>query len=114
MRMNRRLRNITFVFSVALALVWSYPSVGQVIKGSISLTVADAQGAVVSGAQVKAKNNETGVTASTVSDSAGLARFNGLVLLVDNHDIDGEQRLTDGARLRRTIEVIEARDGRRF
>ncbi len=74
--MNRRLRNIAFVFTVALALVWSYPSAGQVIKGSISLTVADAQGAVVSGAQVKAKNNETGTTATTVSDSAGLARFN--------------------------------------
>jgi hypothetical protein len=38
--------------------------------------VVDPQGAVVSGAQVKAKNIETGVVFPTTSDSAGLFRLN--------------------------------------
>lgn len=50
--------------------------VGQVIKGSISGTVADPQGAVVAKAQVKAINAQTGVVFATTSDGAGLFRFN--------------------------------------
>jgi hypothetical protein len=50
--------------------------VGQVLKGSISGTVTDPQGAVVSGAQVKATHVSTGTTSTTVSDSSGLFRFN--------------------------------------
>ncbi|HWZ41911.1 MAG TPA: TonB-dependent receptor [Candidatus Saccharimonadales bacterium] len=74
--MNRRLRNILNVVAVALALAWCIPSMGQVIKGSISLTVTDPQGAVVPGAQIKVKSVDTGVVFTTTSDSAGLARLN--------------------------------------
>src|SRR5260221_2584654 len=74
--MNTKLRYIAAFFAVTLALVWCIPSIGQVIKGSISGSVTDPQGAVVSGAQVKAKNIETGVVFPTTSDSAGLYRLN--------------------------------------
>jgi len=74
--MNRKLRNIFLLAAACLALLWCIPSVGQVLKGSISGTVTDPQGAVVSGAQVKATNAETGTTLTTTSDSAGLFRFN--------------------------------------
>ena len=74
--MNTRLRDVAVLFTVTLALVWCIPSGGQVLKGSISGTVIDPQGAVVSGAQVKAKNVETGVVASTTTDSSGLFRLN--------------------------------------
>src|SRR5579859_5690301 len=74
--MNRKLRYIAALFAVTLALVWCIPSVGQVVKGSISGSVIDPQGAVVSGAQVKAKNTETGVVFATTTDSAGFYRFN--------------------------------------
>jgi hypothetical protein len=62
--------------TVCLVLMWSLPSIGQVLKGSISGTVEDPQGAVVSGAQVKATNTATGATLTTTSDSSGLFRFN--------------------------------------
>jgi hypothetical protein len=74
--MNRKLRYIAALFAVTLALVWCIPSVGQVVKGSISGSVVDPQGAVVSGAQVTAKNLETGVVATTTTDSAGVYRLN--------------------------------------
>ena len=73
--MNRKLRTVLLLVAACLTLVWCIPSVGQVLKGSISGTVVDPQGAVVSGAQVKATNAATGVTLTTTSDSAGLFRF---------------------------------------
>src|ERR1051325_11615460 len=73
-RMNRKLRDKLILVATCLALC--IPSFGQVLKGSISGTVTDPQGAVVSGAQVKATNTATGVTLTTTSDSAGLFRFN--------------------------------------
>jgi hypothetical protein len=74
--MNRKLRYIAALFAVTLTLVWCIPSVGQVVKGSISGSVVDPQGAVVSGSQVTAKNIETGVVFTTTTDSAGLYRLN--------------------------------------
>lgn len=73
--MNRRL-HIFALATACLIIMWSLPSVGQVLKGSISGTVEDPQGAVVAGAQVKATNTATGVAVTTTSDSAGLFRFN--------------------------------------
>jgi Carboxypeptidase regulatory-like domain len=75
-RMNTKLRFFAVLFAVTLALAWNIPSVGQVLKGSISGTVVDPQGAVVSGATVKATNVETGVVNTTTSDSSGLFRLN--------------------------------------
>src|SRR5882672_4301442 len=61
---------------VTTALLWAIPSAGQVVKGSISGTVSDPQGAVVSGALVKATNTATAITHTTTTDSSGLFRFN--------------------------------------
>src|ERR1051326_5712860 len=61
---------------VTMALLCSVPLTPQVVKGSISGTVADSQGAVVSGATVKATNNATGATLTTTSDSSGSFHFN--------------------------------------
>jgi hypothetical protein len=74
--MNTKLRYIALFFAITLALTLCIPSFGQVVKGSISGSVTDPQGAVVSGAQVKAKNVETGVVFATTTDGAGLYRFN--------------------------------------
>src|SRR3954447_5940911 len=60
----------------ALALFCAAPLMAQVVKGSISGTVTDPQGAVVSGATVKAINDATGATLATTSDSSGTFHFN--------------------------------------
>src|SRR5215470_5654950 len=74
--MNRKLRDIFVLVALSLALVWCMPALGQVLKGSISGTVTDPQGAVISGAQVKATHLDTGAVYTTTSDSSGLFRFN--------------------------------------
>ncbi|MCU1221615.1 MAG: TonB-dependent receptor plug [Candidatus Angelobacter sp.] len=61
---------------VTVTLLIALPSMAQVIKGSISGTVTDPQGAVVSGATVKAINDATGATLATTSDSSGSFHFN--------------------------------------
>jgi hypothetical protein len=74
-RMNRKLRDKLILVASCLMLLCSIPSFGQVLKGSISGTVVDQQGAVVTGAQVKATNTSTGSAISTTTDSSGLFRF---------------------------------------
>jgi hypothetical protein len=61
---------------VTVALLFAVPSLAQVVKGSISGTVTDPQGAVVSGATVKAINDATAATLTTTSDSSGSFHFN--------------------------------------
>jgi Carboxypeptidase regulatory-like domain len=75
-RMNRKLRDILVIVATCVTLLWCIPSFGQVLKGSISGTAVDQQGAVVSGAQVKATNTATGGVLSTTTDSSGSFRFN--------------------------------------
>ncbi len=87
--MSRKAYFTMFVI-VILALAWCIPSLGQVVKGSISGTVVDPQGAVVSGAQVKATNLETGVVTTTTSDSAGFFRINLLPAGTYNVDITAQ------------------------
>jgi hypothetical protein len=48
----------------------------QVTKGSISGVLLDPQGAVMPGVEIKATNRDTGETATTTSDNAGLFRLN--------------------------------------
>ncbi len=74
--MNRKLRDKLIVVATCLTLLWCIPSFGQVLKGSISGTAVDQQGAVVSGAQVKATNTGTAAVLTTTTDSSGLFRFN--------------------------------------
>ena len=84
--MNRKLRDVLVLVAISLALVWCIPAMGQVLKGSISGTVTDPQGAVVSGAQVKATNLGTAAVFTTTSDSSGLYRFN--LLPVGNYKVE--------------------------
>src|SRR6478672_13771197 len=73
-RMNRKLRDKLILVATCLALC--IPSFGQVLKGSISGTVTDPQGAVVSGAQVKATQIETATVLTATSDNSGSFHFN--------------------------------------
>jgi hypothetical protein len=57
-------------------LLWCIPSFGQVLKGSISGTAVDQNGAVVPGAQVKATNTGTSSVLTTTTDNSGSFRFN--------------------------------------
>jgi len=74
--MNRKPLDVFVLVAFCLTLVWCFPSRGQVLKGSISGTVVDLQGAVVSGAQVKATQTGTGNVLTTKRDNAGLSSFN--------------------------------------
>ncbi|MGB8129750.1 MAG: TonB-dependent receptor [Candidatus Angelobacter sp.] len=49
---------------------------GQVLKGSISGTAADPNGAVIPGAAVKATNTDTGAQLKTTTNNEGVFRFN--------------------------------------
>jgi hypothetical protein len=73
---SRKLRTVPIVLAAFLILVWCVPSFGQVLKGSISGTVTDPQGAVVSEAQVKATQLETGTVLTSTSDNSGSFHFN--------------------------------------
>src|SRR5262247_3000672 len=75
-RMNRKLRDKLILVASCLTLLWCIPSFGQVLKGSISGTAVDQQGAVVTGATVKATETATGVMHTTTTDSSGSFRFN--------------------------------------
>jgi Carboxypeptidase regulatory-like domain len=57
---------------VFLLLGCCLPILAQAIFGSIQGTVTDANGAVVQGARVKARNVGTGVSGEAVSNEAGL------------------------------------------
>lgn len=78
--MHVKLRH-RFTFYVLFSLLLIGPQmisgtlIAQVLKGSISGTATDPQGAVVPGAKVTITNNATGVSQTTTSDGAGLFRF---------------------------------------
>ena len=59
-----------FIFLISIS------AMGQVLRGSISGTATDPQGAVINNAKVTATHSQTGQTFTTTSDSAGLFRFN--------------------------------------
>jgi hypothetical protein len=78
--MNRFYRlgfaSLALALAILLLPVAGNNAFAQVLKGSISGTVTDPQGAVVSGAQIKATQIDTGSVLTTTSDSSGLFRFN--------------------------------------
>ncbi len=76
MQSNRKLRGVFFLVAACMALTLCVPSFGQVLKGSISGAVTDPQGAVVSGAQVKATQIETATVLTATSDNTGSFHFN--------------------------------------
>ena len=71
-----KLRKLSLLLALCSALLLCIPSMGQVLKGSISGTVVDPQGAVVTNAQVKVTNLDTGAVYTTTSDSSGSFRIN--------------------------------------
>ena len=69
-----KLRHLSALIPIILLLLAGM-AFGQVLKGSISGTATDPQGAVLAGAQVKATNLATGVVLTTTTDSSGSFRF---------------------------------------
>src|SRR5579872_4240289 len=74
-----RLRSASLAFRLVIAFVLLVPaaSVAQetINSASVSGRVTDAQGAVVSGARVIARETETNVTSEAVTDREGRFRF---------------------------------------
>jgi Carboxypeptidase regulatory-like domain len=64
-----------YLLVLMIATCAGAPAFGQAGQGSISGTVSDTTGAIVPGASVKALNEATGVTLSTVSTAAGVYSF---------------------------------------
>lgn len=71
-----RVLSLLSIAGLITLLLFSVGMTAQVTKGSISGTVVDSTGAVVSDAQVKATLVETGGVLTTTSDKAGYFRFN--------------------------------------
>src|SRR5215467_15835086 len=72
------MRNVRWLTPTFLVLGFAFAATGafgQAGRGSISGTVTDPGGAVISGAQVVLLNQATGVTQHTVTSGAGLYSF---------------------------------------
>jgi hypothetical protein len=74
----------------ALVLMFSGALRAQQITGGIAGTVIDGEGALISGATIKATNTETGFSRTTVSDSAGTYRVQ--YLPVGNYTVSVEAK----------------------
>lgn len=70
-----RFRLTTPVLWILVSLALTTTSMAQVVRGSISGTVSDPQGAVVASADVKASQAQTGAVFTTTSDKSGLFRL---------------------------------------
>src|SRR5260370_4263636 len=74
--MQTRLYKLMLSVALSLVFVCCVTAVGQVLKGSISGTITDPQGAVVANAQVKATNVATGAELQSTTDNTCAFRFN--------------------------------------
>src|ERR1700733_10333750 len=79
-----RFRTCT-VFSVIVIFALSIPCTAQVIKGSISGTVIDQQGSLISGARVEAREQSTGAVFTATSNDSGTFRLT--LLPVGTYDV---------------------------
>jgi outer membrane receptor protein involved in Fe transport len=86
MTLNPKSPRGTLVVLLALLLVWSLVGAAQTSRGSLTGTITDSTGAVVSNAKVTITNKATGVSRSTTSNDAGIYRFDAIDL--------GDYRLT--------------------
>jgi hypothetical protein len=68
-------RLVQAVLLISAFLAMGVSGRAQSVRGSMAGTVTDPSGAVVSGAQVEAKNQSTGVVTDTVTTSSGSYRF---------------------------------------
>lgn len=79
---------VTAFLTLALAAFILAGTASAQISGDIQVTVTDPSGAVVPGAHVTVKNNDTGTTRTGTSDSTGVARFTNLT--VGNYQVKVE------------------------
>src|SRR5216117_1922038 len=68
-----------FAGAVAVAcLLFAMSGFAQVINATLSGTVTDASGALIPGVEITAKNTDTGVVSTVVTNEAGTYRFGSL------------------------------------
>src|ERR1700760_3461425 len=79
--MHSQRRNWATKVAFAVVFVfWGVSSFAQTFRGGISGNVADASGAIIAGAEVKATNDGNGQLHQTVSSSAGEFTFQDIPL----------------------------------
>jgi hypothetical protein len=64
--------------AISLCLLFSSGAFGQVINASLTGTTADATGALIPGVEVTARNTDTGVVSTTITNESGTYRFGSL------------------------------------
>jgi hypothetical protein len=77
--LHNKLMYRRLLLAVAFALAWTRIVSAQVDTGSISGTVKDVSGAVIPGAEITVTNAATRVTATTVTNSAGVYQVLALI-----------------------------------
>src|SRR2546422_4419634 len=65
-------------FLLGISLLFATAALAQTSRGTISGSIVDPSGAMVTGASVKLEQAETGLTSSTVTTNAGLFSFTDL------------------------------------
>jgi len=88
-------------------VVFSMAVSAQVLKGSISGTATDPEGAVIPGATVKATNVATGAVYNTTTDASGLFRFS--LIPAGEYKVDISAANFNSA-VQNGIQVIAGRD----
>ena len=83
--MKRSLRSLLPIVLLALFAAISIPGFSQSVRGVVTGLVTDPSGAVIPGATVTMTNPATAVSAVTLSNGAGVYRFDGV--LVGDYDI---------------------------
>src|SRR6188508_3256198 len=91
-----------------LALVVAVPTYAQKITGTIRGSVTDPTGAIIAGAKVTVKNEDTGLTRSGTTTSAGIYAF--AELPVGSYRIEVEHPgFKSEVRSKITLNVADAR-----
>jgi len=75
-----KLRYNPFLVIALLIVPLNVPGLAQTSRGTVAGTVMDSAGAVISGAKVELTNRQTGVVRSTITNSAGIYRFDAVDL----------------------------------
>src|ERR687891_1406200 len=71
------------ILTISLLLL-AVGAMAQISRGTVSGIVSDSAGAVITGAKVELTNKNTGVTRTTITNSAGIYRFDSVDLGVYN------------------------------